>query len=799
VTTRKEGTGAVSEGTEDHDLTLAEFALAPDNDEYVEADDLDESGSDSDESDDEYIHLSDIGSVEGSPATQLSRHVDSDEDGAVSQPQSGRGTVTTSSAAIPPPTDILLDSVAGLCAFICKEPFHDGKSATTIMVYFAGVLGARQDGVTFERPRNYTSKLSAIVHSARLCLLEATLPRFPHSNLNWGPRPSLGQDIILNQMREAFLCQGSSAPVSELLSLRAYGRVLARTDGSTFRVEWTDDGSSVKWEDGSLTMTQFRALGHHALRLAEGTIDALVGKYRLGLNLSLLRDRISEHRRGYSFVQEPKNNISSAYLDLANKICADPESGLMTRNGWNMRSVRQFLRKEEILLEQIMLMMYLRGGQAPRTTEFFSLRCWNGASTSRGLYIHEDSILYVTRHSKARRATNREFQVARYLPKGDSLTLATYLVYVRPLAEMIYRSSFGADRERSLLFSSLQEPEKLWRAGRLTSALKKLTLDVAGLEFGVRAYRQLSIAVTERHLAHISSPFNRYDDKGADAKIEVAFAWQSGQRPLQRGTSYGIDAAFPDSLQPALLRVYKWASEEWHRFLDRSSDEPDIPKALTLEPGKRNKRSQAFRKRIRAGSPTTGTKRPHQDKAENLSNTSEPLELFLLPSSVSCVSPPRWIHRTIDSYESNDIDNINCQSPKCPGNPSDARRVHEVPTENEHMEDSGKMPILQDVQRDTAVQCFHYDAAYRVLICKNHGYAVTSWKRHFSDYHAFSAADVKDAARFLQELDILKPEITPTPLPNGPSVDYLQPSRIGFECRGTSTDRCGRNPFLEPQ
>lgn len=211
----------------------------------------------------------------------------------------------------------------------------------------------------------------------------------------------------------------------------------------------------MKWEDGSLTITQFRALGHHALRLAEGTIDALVGKFWPSLNLSLLRDRISKYRRGYSFVQEPKNDISSAYLDLVNKIYADLESGLITRNGWNIRSVRQFLRKEEILLKQIMLMMYLRGGQAPRTTEFFSLRCWNGASTLRGLYFHEDSILYVTRHLKARRAINREFQVARYLPKGDSLALATYLVYVRPLAEMIYRSSFGADRERSLLFSSL--------------------------------------------------------------------------------------------------------------------------------------------------------------------------------------------------------------------------------------------------------------------------------------------------------------------------------------------------------
>lgn len=50
--------------------------------------------------------------------------------------------------------------------------------------------------------------------------------------------------------------------------------------------------------------------------------------------------------------------------------------------------------------------------------------------------------------------------------------------------------------------------------------------------------------------------------------MEVAFAWQSGHRPNQRGTSHGTDGAFPDSLQPALLRVYRWTSDQWHQFLD---------------------------------------------------------------------------------------------------------------------------------------------------------------------------------------------------------------------------------------
>ena len=74
-------------------------------------------------------------------------------------------------------------------------------------------------------------------------------------------------------------------------------------------------------------------------------------------------------------------------------------------------------------------------------------------------------------------------------------------------------------------------------------------------------------------------PFNRCDDKSADADIEVAFAWQSGHRPNQRGTNYGIDAAYPDSLQPALLRVYQWASREWHCFLglDHSSGASNEP------------------------------------------------------------------------------------------------------------------------------------------------------------------------------------------------------------------------------
>jgi hypothetical protein len=36
--------------------------------------------------------------------------------------------------------------------FLCKEKFFDGKSSSTLLVYFSGVLGICTDGCTFERP-----------------------------------------------------------------------------------------------------------------------------------------------------------------------------------------------------------------------------------------------------------------------------------------------------------------------------------------------------------------------------------------------------------------------------------------------------------------------------------------------------------------------------------------------------------------------------------------------------------------------------------------------------------------------
>jgi hypothetical protein len=89
-------------------------------------------------------------------------------------------------------------------------------------------------------------------------------------------------------------------------------------------------------------------------------------------SLEGLEDKTSVHRQGYSFVTEPANKLERSYLDLSTNACFHPVDGLMSSDVWKMDAVHRYLKEETSLLRNIML-MYLRGGQAPRTTEFLSV------------------------------------------------------------------------------------------------------------------------------------------------------------------------------------------------------------------------------------------------------------------------------------------------------------------------------------------------------------------------------------------------------------------------------------------
>jgi hypothetical protein len=176
--------------------------------------------------------------------------------------------------------------------------------------------------------------------------------------------------------------------------------------------------------------------------------------------------------------------------------------------------------------------------------------------------MYNGHVLYLTRHHKAKRSTNRELYVARYLPARTSRVVYYHLVYIWPFVRMLRRERRDDPSKHgsTLLFCSDQTPDRPWESRKLTAVLQRASSQVWGWLVNAQLCRQLASAITEKHVKEVHQRFNRYDDKSSNAGINIAYAWQSGHRPLQRANTYGLDGAFPTHLQPSLLRIYEWVS-----------------------------------------------------------------------------------------------------------------------------------------------------------------------------------------------------------------------------------------------
>jgi hypothetical protein len=472
--------------------------------------------------------------------------------------------------------DELLELVFQLSITFSTEEFVDSQPSSSLLVYFSGILGFSPDARSFLPARKYTPHLSALIYIQRLLFLEYALPLRPYPHLGIPRRSRFRQHQHFDVIRQRYMITGSPSPLEEFQSLRDFGRVIARTDPPSFFLHWSDDGETVSYgDDFSLTMESFRGLAEHFLVKAEELCDDLMFGLNPVIDLAKVKDDLTNTHYGFSFVQHPVNKLADAYLDLSAKACTTRRNGLFRENRWDWKAVSFYRKKAETLLEMIAGVFQTVGGQVARVSELFSLECKNGSSTERGLYVYNGFMISVIRHHKAKRSTNREFNVVRFLSVRGGQVVFKYLVYIRRFLEMLRREQSShpdpSMRPRDLLFRSDQTPDKPWDSSRFTSILKKATMEVWKTSANSQLYRQLTVGITEKHVEEVHKPFNRFDDKSTAADVNVVFAWQSGHRPIQRATTYGLDGAFPAQLQPALLRVYEWASTRWHEFLHQPS------------------------------------------------------------------------------------------------------------------------------------------------------------------------------------------------------------------------------------
>jgi hypothetical protein len=259
---------------------------------------------------------------------------------------------------------------------------------------------------------------------------------------------------------------------------------MARSDPPSFLLHWSDDSKTVFIGDAfSLTMDSYRRLAEHFISRAEELCAELMLGLDVSVDLTRVKDDMTDTRKGTSFVHHPENGLLRAYLDLSKQACTT-RAGLFKNRKWDWEAVFSYQRKAEELDEMGLGGLYSACGQVPRGPGLLELEYENGSSTERGMYIWNGFMLYVTRHHKAKRSTNHEFIVARFLPGRLAHVMYKQMVYIHRFLAMLQRERYGnnasniAIPQRSLLFRSNHAPDKPWPTSRLSAILRRATTEV---------------------------------------------------------------------------------------------------------------------------------------------------------------------------------------------------------------------------------------------------------------------------------------------------------------------------------
>lgn len=386
-----------------------------------------EQGSETDDDSIDTGSLTSWGSDDGDDS-----HDESDED---PDPASSSATRETATAL-----DEMLQLLFRLSITLSTECYIDGDPSSTLLVYFSGILGFSVDSKTFLPAKRYTSTLSGLIYVQLLLFLERALPLQAYEHVGIPQRPHANQHRQLNAMRKRYIVKGCESPFDELRSLRDYGKVIARTDLPSFFLRWSDDGQTVSYGDSfSITMEQFRRLADYFITAAEQLSASAMCGIELDVDLTAIKDDMANIEAGFSFVKHPENELDRSYLDLVVRASTCGRGGLLKGGKWNQAAVIDYQKRVTVLEQMLVGGLYTACGQAPRSEELLHLLCENGPSSPRSIYVWNGSMIYVTRHHKAKRITNREFFVVRFLPARLARVLFYYMVSIRRVAELLRR------------------------------------------------------------------------------------------------------------------------------------------------------------------------------------------------------------------------------------------------------------------------------------------------------------------------------------------------------------------------
>jgi superfamily II DNA or RNA helicase len=473
------------------------------------------------------------------------------------------------------------------------DPFSSG------LIHFLAVLGIDAEMERLRTAKNYSYMLAGVVYCTRVIAAETLLPSAEREQQSDEHR-----NMFILKRRE-YLADGSFSPMSEMLSLLAYGKHVAMNAGNSGNAFWSKDKKIFHLNGRPIHISRFQQMAQDVITEAEDMLWQdlfwmIDQEERFIVKLDKIVDDVTFTKRGISFVSAEENGLKDGLQWMLSRVMQSTEGRkFRSKEGaWNIKKVRQYLRRIDRFLELALFGVHVASGQPGRGTEITTIRHKNSMLQDRNIFVVDGQVMTVVRYHKSQSQWDKPKVVPRFLPWRLGQVMAMYLAYLQPFHEYLTVQVLGGGFDE-YVWADQHGP---WDTGRLTRIISRETAKRLGVKLTTLDYRHTAVGIGR---VLVGEAFGRgYEDEiGEIEEVEIdeegesALELQSARTTKMGLGNYSVSVDIVKHLSIRSMETFRPLSELWHRFLGLASTQQQEMEAKSksssikrLEVGRKHER-----------------------------------------------------------------------------------------------------------------------------------------------------------------------------------------------------------------
>jgi hypothetical protein len=185
-----------------------------------------------------------------------------------------------------------------------------------------------------------------------------------------------------------------------LIERLQHGRAIAKREGPRTNLSWSLDGQTLDIAGSRISMHEFRHTIHCLLARLERITRDLMFDWWPKVDLNTLKENLSRHRPGYSFLQEPANQLQTSFKHLSRRAFSKEGKGFSLR-GKGREKAMSYLKRYNNMVEVLFSSIHVTSGMPARGEELRVLRWADTAAVQRNIFICQGRVLLVFSYNKA--------------------------------------------------------------------------------------------------------------------------------------------------------------------------------------------------------------------------------------------------------------------------------------------------------------------------------------------------------------------------------------------------------------